>query len=363
MSLRAPSRMPMIDALKAVASQLVVLHHLSAYGPLANSLDGRIADLLSWLYDYGRVAVQIFLVVAGFLAARSLAPQGRAAFDHLGKVIAKRYQRLAVPFVAALLFAVICSAFARTDLDDEAIPSAATLSQFLAHGLLLHGIMGVDALSAGVWYVAIDFQLFALFALLVWLGRLIGGTRLNATPFLVAALAAASLFFFNRDSNWDDWAVYFFGSYALGAAAYWASDRGRPTAWLAAIWAVGLFALLVDFRLRIAVALGTALALGISRRVGIYDRWPDIRPIEFLGRISFSVFLVHFPIYLLVNALYASQENTSEWAAATALAGAWIASIVGGQIFHRHVESRPPAYWPSQLGRISLVLVRRLSYR
>ena len=29
----------------------------------------------------------------------------------------------------------------------------------------------VDSLSAGVWYVAIDFQLFALFALLLWCGR------------------------------------------------------------------------------------------------------------------------------------------------------------------------------------------------
>ena len=32
---------------------------------------------------------------------------------------------------------------------------------------VLHGILGVDSLSAGVWYIAIDFQLFALTALLL----------------------------------------------------------------------------------------------------------------------------------------------------------------------------------------------------
>ena len=32
---QSSARMPLIDALKAIASQLIVLHHLSAYGPLS----------------------------------------------------------------------------------------------------------------------------------------------------------------------------------------------------------------------------------------------------------------------------------------------------------------------------------------
>ena len=43
--------------------------------------------------------------------------------------------------------------------------------QFLAHALLLHSLLGMDALSAGVWYVAIDFQLFTLFVAVLWLAR------------------------------------------------------------------------------------------------------------------------------------------------------------------------------------------------
>ncbi len=31
------NRMPLIDAFKAIASQLIVLHHLAAYGPLAST--------------------------------------------------------------------------------------------------------------------------------------------------------------------------------------------------------------------------------------------------------------------------------------------------------------------------------------
>jgi hypothetical protein len=36
-------------------------------------------DLLDWLYEYARMAVQIFLVIGGFLAAASLAPHGPGA--------------------------------------------------------------------------------------------------------------------------------------------------------------------------------------------------------------------------------------------------------------------------------------------
>ena len=38
-------------------------------------------DLMAWLYDYARMAVQIFLVLGGYLAAASLAPEGVARFD------------------------------------------------------------------------------------------------------------------------------------------------------------------------------------------------------------------------------------------------------------------------------------------
>ena len=48
-----PRRMPLVDALKALASQLIVLHHFSAYGPLADALDDLVPALAGWLFDYG----------------------------------------------------------------------------------------------------------------------------------------------------------------------------------------------------------------------------------------------------------------------------------------------------------------------
>ena len=67
---QSSNRMPLIDALKAIASQLIVLHHLAAYGPLTEAVQQVAQKPIDWLYDYARIAVQVFLVIGGFLAAR-----------------------------------------------------------------------------------------------------------------------------------------------------------------------------------------------------------------------------------------------------------------------------------------------------
>jgi len=328
------NRMPLIDALKAIAALLVLSNHFSSYGPLAAIARDAFPGLFGWLFEYGRMAVQIFLVIAGFLAARALSREGQALAASPLPLLWKRYLRLAVPYLAAIGLAIAAAALADQWMDDEAIPARATFSQWLAHALLLHGVLGIDALSAGVWYIAIDFQLFALMAVLLWSGRI----RILA-PALVLLVATASLFWFNRDAELDNWAIYFFGSYGLGAAAWWASDRRQMSVWLGVIATVAIAALIVDFRLRIALALAVAMTLGFSRRTGLLEQWPNFRPLSFLGQISYSVFLVHFPVLLLANAVYTRLELDSPTSAILGLVAALTASLLAATVFYRWIES------------------------
>jgi len=168
----------------------------------------------------------------------------------------------------------------------------------------------------------------------LWSGRI----RFLA-PALVLAVAAASLFWFNRNADLDNWAIYFFGAYGLGAAAWWASDRRQMSAWLGVIATVAIAALIVDFRLRIALALAVALTLGFSRRNGLLEQWPNFRPLSFLGQISYSLFLVHFPVLLLANAVYTRLELSSPTSALIGLFGALTASLLTATAFYRWIES------------------------
>ena len=327
-------RMPLIDALKAIAALLVLLNHFSSYGPLAEAARDAFPEISGWFFDYGRMAVQVFLVIAGFLAARGLSAEGQALAASPLPLIGKRYLRLVIPYLAAIGLAIIAAAIANQWLDDEAIPARATFTQWLAHAFLVHSVLGFDSLSAGVWYIAIDFQLFALMALLLWAGR-----RNVVAPALVLAMTVASLFWFNRDASWDSWAIYFFGAYGLGAAAWWASDRRQLSAWLGVITTVAIAALIIDFRLRIGLALAVALLLGFGRRTGWLEQWPKVRPLAFLGQISYSIFLVHFPILLLANGLYAKLGLASTSSAIFGLILAWTASLVAATLFYRWIES------------------------
>ncbi len=327
------NRMPLIDALKGIAAQVILLHHLSAYGPLSQGLRELSPFVTDLLFDYGRIAVQIFLVIAGFLAARSLSPAGEALKHFPLPLLWKRYLRLSVPFLMAISIAIICAAIADHWLDDDMIPGRATFGQWLAHALLLHGLTGVESLSAGVWYVAIDFQLFALFALLLWVGRI----RLVA-PALTLLTGIGALFWFNRNPDLDNWAIYFFASYALGAAAWWTSNKRTPAFWLGLMTTFVIAGLMVDFRLRIAVALCTALLLGFARRTDLLSRWPDTDALTFLGQTSYSVFLIHFPVLLLANALFVQLEPETASGILAGLLLSWFACLAAGLAFYRWVE-------------------------
>ena len=72
-----PTRLAFIDALKAIASQLIVLHHLAFYGPMSDVANELAPALFSWLSQDARIAVQVFLVIGGVLAAKALAPAGQ----------------------------------------------------------------------------------------------------------------------------------------------------------------------------------------------------------------------------------------------------------------------------------------------
>lgn len=336
------TRQTHIDALKCIGSQLVVLHHFSVYGPLADAAHRMAPALAGWLYDYGRMAVQIFLVLGGYLAAQHLESLGTRPRTELARSIWRRYLRLALPFAAAMVLAVAGAALARAWMTADFLPAAPLPSQLLAHALLLHGLLGVESLAAGIWYVAIDFQLYALLALLLWLGA-----RAGHAHAAVLTVLLASLLYFNRDAGWDNWAFYFFGSYGLGVAAYWAGRHARPLRWLGLLAVMVLLALALDWRTRIALAGATALMLALAQQRSSTP-WPLpealASAVRGLGRSSYALFLVHFPVLMLANALYAGLGLSGPLAGMLMLLLGWAGTLALAFVFERRVEA-PLGRW------------------
>lgn len=307
--------------------------------------------MMAWFSNYGRMAVQVFLVVGGYLAAGSLAPHGVANFESATHKIGQRFIRLVVPYAVALLISVVVSALVRPWLDHPSVPDAPNLSQLLAHALLLQDVVGEEALSAGVWYVAIDFQLFALAVLILAGVRRIAGNTAKAAALgqvLVLAGCAASLLWWNRWPEGDIWAPYFWGAYGLGMAAHWAVRAPRATPWLLGIALLGTLALALEFRGRILVALWTAMALVWVLR----PPWPQvlevlnplIRPWQWIGAMSYSVFLLHFSVCLGVNAVIHGLWPQSPLINALGMCLAFGLSLVAARLLYLRVERHVP-HW------------------
>jgi peptidoglycan/LPS O-acetylase OafA/YrhL len=303
-------------------------------------------SVVDWLDHNGRIAVQAFLVISGFLVAKSLSPAGQPGIGNPLGTIWRRYIKLAPPFIVAMFLAIGASALARTWMIHDSISAPPNLSQLAAHVFLLQSVLGYESLSAGAWYVAIDFQLYALITCLLWLGGRIAGNRPTAwlMPLLVTLGVSISLLYFNRDADFDVWAPYFFGSYGLGILAWWASDPRRPfvaTFALVVMMVVPtMLALGLDFRIRIAVAAVVACVLFLfgRTRLSTYasSGWSVV---NYLGKISYSIFLVHFPVCLVVNAAFTRFVPDDAYLQGAGVLWAWAASVAAGAVFFHWVET------------------------
>jgi len=158
----------------------------------------------------------------------------------------------------------------------------------------------------------------------------------------------ASLFVFNRNEALDDWALYFFAAYGLGAGAFWASQTRRASAHLgllALLASAGALALSMDFRGRILLALGVALLLGLAHWRAqnappaplAAPSWPA-RWVAVHGNSSYALFLVHFSALMLCNALWVQLGLQGTGALAWMLLGYWAASLGAALLFERWVE-------------------------
>ncbi|WP_310626532.1 acyltransferase family protein [Limnohabitans sp.] len=328
-----------VDVLKVVAAQLIVWHHFSAYGPMSDTLYVMWPHWMDGLYEHARLAVQIFLVVGGYLAAQSVMNKPiQQPFVH----ITKRYLRLAPFYVLALTLITFAVAVSRLTIHESWLPTEPTPLQFLAHALLLHDVLGFEALSSGVWYVAVDFQLYALLIVLCYLLQTTNYRRLSVA---VAVLCVASMWQFNRVHELDIWAIYFFCAYGLGVLAAWAkrSKFDMAVFGVTALMAVG--ALWLEFRLRLCLALVTAVWL-VIKPTGMVHWTPMKRVVHRLSNSAYVLFLTHFGVIVLFSDIWNKSRFYDPYTAFALTGFAWLCSVGLGLFLHEKAEV-PIHHWVS----------------
>ena len=346
----------LLDLLKAAGCLLIVLHHMAFYGPMADVVASRWPAGMDWLVQHARLAVQMFLVCSGFLTAQSLAAMPALTWRRVGQATSKRYLRLAIPLLAALSLTVLVSEAIRPGFVHESLSDPPDWPQALAHLFFLQHALNLEALSVGVWYVAVDLQLFVLALLVLWLAQRLpswlGGTPLGWQGLLTLALVAMSLIEWTHDEELDDTALYFWGAYGMGWLAWHARQLSLPASRWGLFLTLGLLSLTMDVRFRALTAWASAALLmaapsawlvsPVSPRPQHEQLWR--RVVSWLSRISYAVFVVHFGVCLLINFgvhhLWPDSVAMNALGMGTALG----LSLLAGQAVH-HCTERGAATW------------------
>jgi peptidoglycan/LPS O-acetylase OafA/YrhL len=350
---------PFIDAIRGVASLVILAHHLLTYVPRTDETLAAVPVLHHIVWWYGGLATQVFLVISGFVGGISLARATPEAAD-LGRLLLVRYLRLALPAVATLLFAIVLYAIVPASWAAFPLFDEISAPGVLAHAAFLQDVLGYPSLLAGFWYLSIDWQCNAVLSLLIITqdailrrlpglsqsapSRFVRGLAVIGLPMLVAI---PSLFLWNGAVAHEIYATYFFGIVFLGTLAGLAvAGRISPAifwayvASFAVAVAVAAGAGVVQSRPHLAVALvaGVAIYLLARRQQSASSLAKPLPLLGWLGKISYALFLVHYPTIWAVTSVARGIGGDAAAASWPSLVAAVAASLVAAVLLHRLVE-------------------------
>ena len=302
-----------LDGLRGLSVTWIVLFHYTVLrdDPWAAAM--REAPVLGPAIAQGPFAVDLFFLISGFLLTLPWlmrARDGRPAPDTMS-FYRRRILRIVPAYYVNLfaLFAVVMPllygvTYWRSDLYVYA-------GNAVAHALFLHNLSPLTSGSLGVngalWTLAVEAQFYLL---LPWMAPVFA--RAPWRSFAVAAAVSAA------------WLAG--AHHGFDALVRWHVELGRHWGWQAEtirrLLAMQLPAYLFDF------ALGATLARAWLARAAI-ARWAPARtaakaaalvfargPLAFMGRISYSAYLWHLPLMLLLHVefpLYAASVVAVGW--------------------------------------------------
>lgn len=352
-------RFVMIDGLRGLGAISIALYHIFRYGPLPAAAEPLIPVTLGTAISNGWMAVQWFFVIAGLgsaLAARERAPDLRDTPRH----ILQRVLRLGAAYWVTIVLTALLTLIAIHVWNDFSLNDAPpTLPQFLAHLGFLQDIQGHDCLTTGIWFIAIALQLDIAFIGLLALAKLASGwlgQRAETFPregMLIACfapLALWSLFGSIHDSATDMWFHHFFCLYMLGVLIGWTIAGRVQARWFWIYVAIIVGQLFWQFSKEVMIALVAALTIYGAWRAQRLNTWLNWSPLQYLGRISYSLFLIHYPTSWLVGRWGYQLTGDHPVASLGWLLLGLVASIGAAHLLYTYVE-RPALEWARHIGR------------
>ena len=271
-----------------------------------------LPDWIEAISRFGSNGVPVFFVLSGFVIAYSLRsnPLTRAS---VGQFILRRQFRLDPPYWAMVFIGLgvlkmeqllpILRGFPEGAI---ALPSAKVT---LLNLLYLQNLAHVQMILGIAWTLCIEIQFYLVFIALLWLARWItrgdDAKRVLLSTAILLGTGVISLGFV-MVSKKQSLFIQYWHSFAVGVLCWWAL-AGRASRRDLGIY-LGIFAFAIVFfaltgrqsasvsAASLIYAFLTASALYVAGNRGQLTQWGNGRVLQYLGRISYSLYLVHVPV-------------------------------------------------------------------
>jgi peptidoglycan/LPS O-acetylase OafA/YrhL len=347
---RAPARYVFVDALRGVAAIGVVLYHV--YTKNVVPMSGyRLPEPLHAIFNNGNLGVYMFFVISGFVITQSI--RGASITPRfVGWFALRRSLRLDPPYWATMA-AMVSLAYVsgHVQRDHAALPMP-SWDAVIAHLFYLQGFLGYPQIVGVFWTLCFEVQFYLALVILAGVaqwrrGALRSRWILFAPLWLVSLACVAS----SPDPTQEFLFVYAWPYFFLGVVVNWVYHRDDAPIVLAIV-AAGTAALLPFAPLKAGIALVTA---GSIFAVATWGRLATLtlgRAMQYLGRISYSLYLIHMlvgtPLVRLALRHTGGHGVATAGTAIGVMVLAMAVSIGAAHIMYLVVE-RPAIRWSHRL--------------
>lgn len=333
---REPYRIE-LDGLRSLAVTLVILFHL---------------DIRA--FSGGYIGVDVFFVISGFLISRILVSEMHQNSFSFKKFYVRRIARLLPALLVTIMGSLAVALFIMTPQDlvyscKQAIAAIFSVSNILyvmekgywdptSHNkLLLH-----------TWSLGVEEQFYLIFPLLIYMFYRIG--KLTAVTYLFVGLSAAGTAASIVALASNPSAAFYLTpfrmfEFAIGGIGALVILRGPLYGWLAPVGTASGLAIIITSSFvftetttfpglnALLVSVG-AVAVIVGGQNSIAKLVLSNRPMVLLGRWSYSLYLIHWPLIVLFRYIYGPAITISNASALLVL------TILLGWFLHAQIEQR-----------------------
>jgi peptidoglycan/LPS O-acetylase OafA/YrhL len=268
-------RLVFLDSIRGLAAIMVAWYHFTQGNPAFLP-----KGLLKASGSYGWLGVEVFFVLSGFILPWSLY-RGGYRLRGYGIFLVRRMVRLDPPYVAAIALTLLLGYLSTFAPGYRGNAFSISWPQILSHFGFLNAFIGYTWLNPVFWTLAIEFQYYLLIGLLFPL--VISLNALVRYALTLAFLAAPFVFHSSR------FMPHYACLFLLGILTfkYKSGMIARNVYLLTAVATCSELCYLESGPVAVTGLL-TGFAIAFVRL--------ELRPLRWLGTLSYSIYLLHVPL-------------------------------------------------------------------